>query len=110
MPRRTSQRNMDSAKKVGGSILAPNPDAIPSQIRSVTAGGGVKSQQEGDLKIVGPAPYDDDPVALAEKETIDYSIKVTTMTLTQNTGDLNNGQVQYSSYCTNVSSDLRSIH
>ena len=66
---------MESPKKVGGSILAPNPDAIPSQIRPVT--GKDAKAKEGELKIVGPAPYDDDPVALAEKDTIDYSIKVT---------------------------------
>ena len=81
MPRRTSQRNAEAAAaaaaaaKKPSSILAPDPDAIPPQIRSNDNTTSDKHDNPG-LKVVGPAPYDSDDVANAERDTIDYSIKV----------------------------------
>lgn len=48
------------------SILAPDPDSIvPSMVQKQNFG-------------ISPAPFDDDDVAVQERETVDYSIKITT--------------------------------
>lgn len=79
MPRRSSQRIAEppapEAKKPS-SILAPDPNAIPPQIRSNENKKADEHDNDPGLKIVGPAPYDSDDVANAERDTIDYSIKV----------------------------------
>ncbi len=76
MPRKTSQINSEPAvteAKKPSSILAPDPDAIQPQIRS---NDNKDKHDNPGFKIVGPAPYDSDDVANAERDTIDYSIKV----------------------------------
>jgi hypothetical protein len=44
---------------------------FPCQIRSSDS----EAKSDG-IKLVGPAPFDDDPVAITECDSIDYSIKV----------------------------------
>ncbi len=79
MPRQ-SQRKLEAAAastKKPTSIIAPDPDDIPPQIRSnEKKEGSAGPNTETGLKLIGPAPYDDDDVAVAERNSIDYSVKV----------------------------------
>lgn len=56
-------------KAVQKSITAPDPDAIRPQPKDTM----VKNK----AFALGPAPFDDDPVAVAERKSIDYSTKIT---------------------------------
>ena len=56
-------------KVVQKSIAAPDPDAIRPQPKDTM----VKNK----AFALGPAPFDDDPVAMAERDSIDYSTKIT---------------------------------
>jgi len=55
---------------IASSISAPDPDAI-TPVRSAD-----KMVQRKTF-CLGPAPFDDDDVAIAERESCDYSVKIT---------------------------------
>merc|ERR1712020_784949 len=55
---------------IASSISAPDPDAI-TPVRSAD-----KMVQRKTF-CLGPAPFDDEPASIAERDSIDYSIKIT---------------------------------
>jgi len=65
---------MEETKKLS-SIPAPDPDTIQPQIRNKETTDSAE-KKPGEPKLVGPAPYDSDDVAVAERDSIDYTIKV----------------------------------
>ncbi len=74
--KRTRQQSTPrSANKTQGSssISAPDPESITPQKTSVS---GTKMVQQ--KFCLAPAAFDDDSVAKAERDSVDYSIKITT--------------------------------
>ena len=65
---------MEEAKKPS-SITAPDPDAIPPQIRQKEQQMSEERNQAGP-RLFGPAPFDSDDVAVKERDGIDYTTKV----------------------------------
>ena len=59
------------------SITAPNPDEITPQRTDITM---VQKKEF----CLSPAPFDEDPVAQAERDCTDYSIKITTEMIKEN--------------------------
>ena len=70
---------MEEAARKLSSIPAPDPDAIPPQIRN--SDEDCSDRKPGEPRLVGPAPYDSDDVAVAECKSIDYTIKVPALDL-----------------------------
>jgi len=70
---RTSAKGTEDQNQ--SSINCPDPDSIrPQTLPNADEKVMVQKQQF----CLSPAPFDDDPVAQEERESIDYSIKITT--------------------------------
>ena len=68
MARKRATKNNESKSETPKSINAPDPNEIRPQRKDMV---------EKKEFCLSPAPFDDDPVAQAERDNIDYSIKIT---------------------------------
>jgi len=67
------EKEEEEAAKKSQTIVAPDPDQIKPQSMPSTSGNLTANKF-----CLSPAPFDDDPVAEMERQSIDYTEKITT--------------------------------
>ena len=73
MGRKRTRNGNQKSNPENQSIVAPDPDTITKGATSSTD----SMVQRKTFCLLGPAPFDDDPAAVAERDSIDYDIKIT---------------------------------
>ena len=72
MGRKRTRNGNQKSNPENQSIVAPDPDTITKGATSTT-----DNMVQRKTFCLGPAPFDDDPAAEEERDSIDYGIKIT---------------------------------